>query len=748
MSRSTVSRRFATFAAWATTVLCVVFAASSVSAQVQKTSKSRKAHLPSLTTDQPDYGPGEIAVLTGFGFVPTEFVSVRVVHADGTPSTGEDHEPWTVAADESGRFLTTWHVCEDDCVNKPLLATADGMSSGLHASVSFTDSHTCGTGIVTSVTGVGGSCSAFTPAVGSGPDNYEVAQGGTYTMTIEGVTECTGNTITVFIQSSGTGNFCFNATGGSGTYAGTFTMPNPACNTMPVSYKCGASATCNHPNSFAASGPNSLCGGVHLRASNFNGSCVKTGDDTTCTNTTPTGSCCLADGSCVQVSASDCSAQGGTYGGDGSLCANVSCLQPDGACCLVDGSCQEVTEEECTVLGGTFNGDGSLCVNANCPPASGACCLANGSCVQISEADCTAQGGTYSGDFSLCVDVTCQQPDGACCLVDGTCFEITEEECTEQGGTFHGDFSLCDDVTCPPAAGACCLADGSCVQVSEADCTAQGGTFQGDFTLCVDVTCQPPLGACCTDANTCVQVTEEECTEQGGVYHGDFSLCSNVSCPDDFPPGCVTYTLDFSADDQGNPMPHGAKVDTEFDGGPVFPVTITSSVNLSGAATAAILDSTTGPAAVDPDLLVGKGNILILQNDSNLSECPPASGVYCSHNDDEDGGLLTFTYNVPVSPTSIVLIDIDEGDRTSTVVLTDSNGKTRTYTVPSYWTGDQIEDGPPGWGTLSLTTLANQPGLNSTVTATEQAGFNPASVIIIDVTLNGSAGVDDLIWCQ
>src|SRR5262245_32818572 len=233
-----MNRRFATLPVLVATVLCAALTAASVSAQVQKGSRTRNAQLPSLTTNEPDYGPGELAVLIGSGFVPSEPVSVRVVHADGTPSTGADHDPWLVKADESGRFLTTWHVCEDDCVNKPLLATADGLSSGLHARTSFTDSHQCGTGIVTSVTGVGGACSSFTQAVGAGPDNYEVVQGGTYVMTIEGVTECTGNTITVFIQNSSTGNFCFNATGGSGTYSGTFTMPNPACNTSPISYKC------------------------------------------------------------------------------------------------------------------------------------------------------------------------------------------------------------------------------------------------------------------------------------------------------------------------------------------------------------------------------------------------------------------------------------------------------------------------------------------------------------------------------
>jgi len=119
---------------------------------------------------------------------------------------------------------------------------------------------------------------------------------------------------------------------------------------------------------------------------------------------------------------------------------------------------------------------------------------------------------------------------------------------------------------------------------------------------------------------------------------------------------------------------------------------------------------------------VGKGNILILQTDANLTECLPGSGVYCSHNDDEDGGTLSFAFSVSARPSSIVLIDIDSTDPTSTVVLTDSTGKTRTYTVPADWTGDLVTNGPPGFRTLFLDTTANQPGFASTATANEQAG--------------------------
>lgn len=211
------------------------------------------------------------------------------------------------------------------------------------------------------------------------------------------------------------------------------------------------------------------------------------------------------------------------------------------------------------------------------------------------------------------------------------------------------------------------------------------------------------------------------------------------------------FVLDFGTDDDGAAMPHGALVDLEYDGnGSVFPIEITGSVNSSGQNTLAIFDSTNGPSGTDPDLLVGKGNILILQSETNLTQCPPNSGVYCSHNDDGEGGAITFTFGVPANPSSIVLIDQDLTNVVgSSVVLTDVNGKTRTYSVPRNWTGDRVEDFPElGWKVLDLTTLANQPGFAAPATASEQVGFNPNVVVTLTVTFSGSGGIDDLRWCQ
>jgi|GEM_PF-4144079 len=141
-----------------------------------------------------------------------------------------------------------------------------------------------GTGVV-SVTANGGSCLAYTPAQSGGPDNWEVAEGGSYTVTISGVTECTGSDITVFVQSSNVGNFCFNATGESGTYIGQMTLPAHGCFTMPISYKCGANQPCDNADTYNAMGP-SGSGTVHFRFSTFDGNCGRTGTDEDCSNET------------------------------------------------------------------------------------------------------------------------------------------------------------------------------------------------------------------------------------------------------------------------------------------------------------------------------------------------------------------------------------------------------------------------------------------------------------------------------
>ncbi|MEO6732074.1 MAG: T9SS type A sorting domain-containing protein [Ferruginibacter sp.] len=112
------------------TLAFILFLSTALSVQGQAT----------LVSDKADYAPGTTATFTGSGFQPGEQVKLLVLHYDGTSDGGADHQPWMVTADASGAFVTTWHVCEDDCVGSLLRATADGQTTPfLHAEVFFYD---------------------------------------------------------------------------------------------------------------------------------------------------------------------------------------------------------------------------------------------------------------------------------------------------------------------------------------------------------------------------------------------------------------------------------------------------------------------------------------------------------------------------------------------------------------------------------------------------------------------------------
>lgn len=202
---------------------------------------------------------------------------------------------------------------------------------------------------------------------------------------------------------------------------------------------------------------------------------------------------------------------------------------------------------------------------------------------------------------------------------------------------------------------------------------------------------------------------------------------------------CVS--LDFETeDDLVTPLQNGQHIDGEFG----LLVSLTSSGPNAGLA---IFDSTVGgpnDPSQDRDLLVGTGNLLILQTENYP---PDANDVFPRPNDDEDGGTISFAFVREVAPQSVRLIDLDAGDGVTTVVLRDAFALRRTYTVPGNWTGDLLL-GQPGHGVLGLTTLAPQPGFGSTATASEDAGFDPSRVLGIDVHLDGSGALDDLDLCS
>jgi len=164
----------------------------------------------------------------------------------------------------------------------------------------------------------------------------------------------------------------------------------------------------------------------------------------------------------------------------------------------------------------------------------------------------------------------------------------------------------------------------------------------------------------------------------------------------------------------------------------------------------AVFDSTPGgpndpspDRAQDRDLLVDLGNHLILQNAQVPTQTVP--GIFDHPNDDHAGGLLTFAFDTRAEALSLDLIDIDlSAPGGASVALFDELDRSRLYTVSPGFTEDLLDDGPPAWRTLDLTSLDPQPGFTASASAVESAGFDPTQVVRIEVTLQGSGAVDNL----
>jgi hypothetical protein len=87
-----------------------------------------------------------------------------------------------------------------------------------------------------------------------------------------------------------------------------------------------------------------------------------------------TGSCCMADGTCVNnaMEIACTQVEGGTYNGDGVTCASARCAT--GACCTAQGCVLDKTQTECedalpAGLDGVFQGIHTTCQNRICCPS-------------------------------------------------------------------------------------------------------------------------------------------------------------------------------------------------------------------------------------------------------------------------------------------------------------------------------------------------------------------------------------------
>jgi len=210
-------------------------------------------------------------------------------------------------------------------------------------------------------------------------------------------------------------------------------------------------------------------------------------------------------GSCTETELSNCT--GCFYGCDTTCCpAGVrSVVDPTGACCMTDGTCLDTLHpDDCTALGGVYAGDDTLCADDSVCH-QGICCMGDSCTEGVPKNDCCFAPAVWSSSTSCTDDPTCsvetyvcddQGLIGACCAVDGTCSMTTQKICSSDNwleGTLCVDNpcgSLCVDCetsVCPDCRPCCKHLDNGyfiCEDLHPADCIADGGKPQYSGTSC------------------------------------------------------------------------------------------------------------------------------------------------------------------------------------------------------------------------------------------------------------------------
>ncbi len=163
----------------------------------------------------------------------------------------------------------------------------------------------------------------------------------------------------------------------------------------------------------------------------------------------------------------------------------------------------------------------------------------------------------------------------------------------------------------------------------------------------------------------------------------------------------------------------------------------------------AIFDSSPfGPNASSDelDLLVGLGNVLVLQDDPTQT----THGIFDNPGDSVPGGTIQIDFNLPSSVFSIDLVDISSSAPANdvTIILTDDVSKQRTFVVPGGWTGNIATSGKPKYRTLQLSTLSDQPGFSATATASEDPGFRLDRVLRLEAVFSSEGALDNVVFCK
>jgi len=99
------------------------------------------------------------------------------------------------------------------------------------------------------------------------------------------------------------------------------------------------------------------------------------------------------------------------------FCATPIPITKYQACCFPDGTCENLTVTNCRGQGGVPYGEGTTCVTTKCPGGEPptpiteyqACCFPDGSCENLTVTNCIEQGGKEQGEGTVCTPTMCKK---------------------------------------------------------------------------------------------------------------------------------------------------------------------------------------------------------------------------------------------------------------------------------------------------------------------------------------------------
>src|ERR1051326_3036334 len=161
-----------------------------------------------LSTDKPDYAPGQYVIFSGTGWQPGETVTIEVYETSVDPFFYEGSV--SAIADPSGNISNGDFLVQQSFLGQGFAAYATGGDSSLTASATFTDAPSAGTAPVNPPTGgfgIDGDLGANTPTAGIGDWVPGSSGSGGNVLTAAGVPITSGTTFhAIDAYQSGTDN--------------------------------------------------------------------------------------------------------------------------------------------------------------------------------------------------------------------------------------------------------------------------------------------------------------------------------------------------------------------------------------------------------------------------------------------------------------------------------------------------------------------------------------------------------------